>query len=201
MKYVYIESEELIAKRNYFFIFLAFSIIIISLFSIKLLDFSGIIKWILYFNAGFFFLISLLAFIPLVRYCKNCNKPFDFDVVECPICHSKLIALTKNSVELLLRKSAQEKESVSFTGKDNMETRQAISGSKNKQEPNEAIFVKEYSEEKMEKEFTYRIYTAQNKASAKALLEENRVNKPFHYIIVETPEGNWGRDINGIYKE
>jgi len=48
---------------------------------------------------------------------------------------------------------------------------------------------------------TYRIYTAQNEASAKAFLKENRVNKLFHYIIVETPEGDWGCDIDGIYKE
>jgi len=48
---------------------------------------------------------------------------------------------------------------------------------------------------------TYRVYKGPDAASAKAFLELNPVNKPMYYIIVETPEGNYGRDIEGMYKE
>ena len=48
---------------------------------------------------------------------------------------------------------------------------------------------------------TYEIYKAQSKSSALEFLKQKPVNKPLYYIIVETPEGNWGKDIEGIYQE
>ena len=47
----------------------------------------------------------------------------------------------------------------------------------------------------------YRIYRGPDASSAKAFLDKNPVTQPLHYIIVETPEGNYGRDIEGFYKE
>lgn len=47
----------------------------------------------------------------------------------------------------------------------------------------------------------YRVYKGPNAASARAFLEKNPVNKELYYIIVETPEGNYARDIQGMYKE
>jgi hypothetical protein len=47
----------------------------------------------------------------------------------------------------------------------------------------------------------YRIHKAPDAASAKAFLEENAVSKSLYYIVVETPEGNYCRDRDGIYKE
>ncbi len=47
----------------------------------------------------------------------------------------------------------------------------------------------------------YRIYRAPNAEAAKAFLQENSVTKNLYYIVVETPEGNYGLDIKGIYKE
>jgi hypothetical protein len=49
--------------------------------------------------------------------------------------------------------------------------------------------------------YTYRTYKAPNKASAMAFLEKNPVTRQYYYIVVETPEGNYGRDIQGIYQE
>jgi hypothetical protein len=47
----------------------------------------------------------------------------------------------------------------------------------------------------------YRIHKGPDAASARAFLEKNPVTRNFYYLIVETPEGNFGRDIQGIYRE
>jgi len=49
--------------------------------------------------------------------------------------------------------------------------------------------------------FTYEVYRGPDAATAKDFLSEKPVKKPHYYIIVETPEGNYGRDIDGIYRE
>ncbi|MBN1777733.1 MAG: hypothetical protein JW811_06380 [Clostridiales bacterium] len=49
--------------------------------------------------------------------------------------------------------------------------------------------------------FVYMVYTAPNKASAMAFLENETVSQHHYYIVVETPEGAFGRDIDGIYEE
>ncbi len=48
---------------------------------------------------------------------------------------------------------------------------------------------------------TYRVLKASSKANALAYLKQNPVKRPQFYIVVETPQGNFGRDIDGIYKE
>ncbi len=48
---------------------------------------------------------------------------------------------------------------------------------------------------------TYRIYSAPGAETAKQFLKENPVTRPLHYLVVETPEGNYGRDQDGIYAE
>lgn len=47
----------------------------------------------------------------------------------------------------------------------------------------------------------YRIYNGPDAASAKAFLDQNPVTEALYFIIVETPEGNYCRDIEGFYKE
>ena len=47
----------------------------------------------------------------------------------------------------------------------------------------------------------YVVHTAPTKADALAFLQKKKVNKPSFYLVVDTPEGNLGRDINGIYEE
>lgn len=49
--------------------------------------------------------------------------------------------------------------------------------------------------------FTYEIYRGPDATTAKEFLSRKSVTKQNYYIIVETPEGNYGRDIGGIYKE
>ena len=48
---------------------------------------------------------------------------------------------------------------------------------------------------------TYRIHKGPDEASARAFLELHPVTKEFLYLVVETPEGSFGRDIQGIYEE
>lgn len=43
----------------------------------------------------------------------------------------------------------------------------------------------------------YIVHTGPDAASAKAFLSRQDRPAPLHYIIVETPEGVWGRDIDG----
>ncbi len=48
---------------------------------------------------------------------------------------------------------------------------------------------------------TYEIYKGASRTAATEFLQAHPVNKPLHYIVVETPEGNFGRDKDGIYQE
>lgn len=68
-------------------------------------------------------------------------------------------------------------------------------------QPIKVTFIKEERQNKMGATFIYRIYKAPDAASAKAFLEQNPVTKQHVYIVVETPEGNYCRDIQGLYKE
>ncbi|MBR0406196.1 MAG: hypothetical protein IJI68_13500 [Eggerthellaceae bacterium] len=47
----------------------------------------------------------------------------------------------------------------------------------------------------------YEVYTGPDQASAMAFLKDKPVSKKLYFIVVETPEGNFGRDIMGIYQE
>jgi len=46
---------------------------------------------------------------------------------------------------------------------------------------------------------TYEIYKGTDVESAKKFLMTKRVDKKLYYIEVETPEGAWGMDIEGLY--
>ncbi len=65
----------------------------------------------------------------------------------------------------------------------------------------EVVFVREDRRTGEENDSVYRIYKAPDATSAKAFLEQNPVSERLHYTVVETPEGNYCRDIMGIYKE
>ena len=49
--------------------------------------------------------------------------------------------------------------------------------------------------------FTYEIYQANSRADAQAFLGDRVVTQKFYYVVVETPEGNFGRDNVGMYQE
>lgn len=47
----------------------------------------------------------------------------------------------------------------------------------------------------------YEVYKGTDAESAKVFLSMREVDRPLYHIVVETPEGNWGRDIEGLYLE
>ncbi len=48
---------------------------------------------------------------------------------------------------------------------------------------------------------TYEVYKGGSAESARAFLATKRVTQSKYYIKVETPEGNWGMDLDGLYLE
>jgi hypothetical protein len=46
----------------------------------------------------------------------------------------------------------------------------------------------------------YEVYRAKNRGQALAFLKTKRVAEAYYYIEIETPEGNFGRDLKGIYE-
>jgi phage FluMu protein Com len=48
---------------------------------------------------------------------------------------------------------------------------------------------------------TYEIYQSTDTESAKAFLKTRTVTEPKYYVIIETPDGNWGIDKEGLYLE
>ena len=47
----------------------------------------------------------------------------------------------------------------------------------------------------------WRTHSAPTKADAVAFLATQSVTQPLYYVVVETPEGNYGRDKDGFYQE
>ena len=47
----------------------------------------------------------------------------------------------------------------------------------------------------------YEVYIGSDKASAVAFLQRRSVSRHYYYIVVDTPEGSFGRDITGLYRE
>jgi hypothetical protein len=62
-------------------------------------------------------------------------------------------------------------------------------------------FVAEVRREIMGNETTNRFHKAPTAAAAKAFLSQNPVTENLVYLIVETPEGCFGRDISGMYEQ
>jgi len=87
--------------------------------------------------------------------------------------------------------------------KDELEPEQRIVHTQKAEVPQagKVMFDREDRQNKMGATLVYRIYKAPDAASAKAFLEQNPVTKPLFYIVVETPEGNYCRDTQGMYKE
>ncbi|WP_409199899.1 hypothetical protein [Methanobrevibacter sp. DSM 116169] len=73
--------------------------------------------------------------------------------------------------------------------------------SSSKKNKKDVKFLKKESKNDAFGENVWEVYSAPNKESAIAFLEGKVVSKNFYYIVVETPEGNFGRDINGFYQE
>jgi hypothetical protein len=89
------------------------------------------------------------------------------------------------------------------TLKNDLEPQQksALSQSPKAKQPDKVVFVREDRQQRTEGTMIYRIHKAPNAASAQAFLQQNPVTRNFYYIVVETSEGNYCRNIQGIYKE
>ena len=48
---------------------------------------------------------------------------------------------------------------------------------------------------------TFLTYKGPSKADAMAFLSEQSITQPSYYVVVETPDGNYGKDIQGFYQE
>ena len=49
--------------------------------------------------------------------------------------------------------------------------------------------------------YTYEIYQANSRADAQSFLGNRVVTQKLYYVVVETSEGNFGRDNMGMYQE
>lgn len=49
--------------------------------------------------------------------------------------------------------------------------------------------------------FTYELYTARTARRAREFLNSKTVTAELHYVVVETPEGTWGKNVEGLFKE
>ena len=63
------------------------------------------------------------------------------------------------------------------------------------------IVVPEFVTKRQTPSGTYEVYKGSDAESAKDFLKNKKVNENKYYIKVETPEGNWGVDIDGLYLE
>ena len=57
----------------------------------------------------------------------------------------------------------------------------------------------QFARTEQRKQFTYELYQAPNREQALAFLKRKVVTKQHYYVEVETPDGTFGRDLNGIY--
>ncbi len=48
---------------------------------------------------------------------------------------------------------------------------------------------------------TYEVYTGPDRASAIAFLWDRQIDRRYYYMVVDTPEGSFGRDRVGLYQE
>jgi hypothetical protein len=48
---------------------------------------------------------------------------------------------------------------------------------------------------------TYEVYTARTARRGRDFLNSRTVTERDYHIVVETPEGTWSKDIDGLYKE
>jgi hypothetical protein len=58
-----------------------------------------------------------------------------------------------------------------------------------------------FKEKSQQEAKTYEVYSASSKDEAFAFLRSKAVPQRLYYIVVETPEGSWGLDVDGIYQE
>ncbi len=81
--------------------------------------------------------------------------------------------------------------------KNDQEEPEGIASAKPERPAKPVVFKRKYKQG----ESTYEEYTCEVAEDAKAFLLTKSVAEGLYYIVVETPEGNWGMDVKGLYKE
>ncbi|MHA1812383.1 MAG: hypothetical protein ACTSYX_03000 [Candidatus Thorarchaeota archaeon] len=64
-------------------------------------------------------------------------------------------------------------------------------------EAEQVTFVRKYTKEP----YTYEVYSGPSKLAAQDFLHNKTVSARHYYVIVETPDGNWGKDVQGLFLE
>ena len=111
----------------------------------------------------------------------------------------KVLTATLNDSNEEIRKAASE----ALTAIGDLKPEESVASDQAETSSNldKVVFVKNEYKKSMIGNYSYIIYKAPDADSAMAFLDKNSVTEQFVYIVVETPEGNYCRDIEGTYKE
>jgi len=150
-----------------------------------------------------------LLTLPCMHIAKDsgniiCTEVLDFGVHEDPEAGPYVAFISGKGFDYDLYEQANARFS-HFGGKE-INKKEPVKTTKKVSGPgstglSQVTFVREDKEDGFGGIATYRIYKASSAESAKAFLKEQKVTKQLYYISVHTPEGNFGRDIEGIYQE
>ena len=119
-------------------------------------------------------------------FCNYCGKEINANTNFCKYCGAKLIQVVPQP-ETTPPKPLTVQPSPALSPEE-----ETINDSRAT-----AIFLREDKDN----DNTWRVYKASSKAVALSFLSKLKINRPSYYIVVETPEGNFGKDINGNYQE
>ena len=85
------------------------------------------------------------------------------------------------------------------TLRNNLEPEKSTGKDEDKTEEKKESTLK-FREKITKNQFTYECYDADTKQEALDFLKSKPVNQRLYYVCVYTPEGDYGRDIDGIYQ-
>ncbi|RAP54583.1 MAG: hypothetical protein BZ137_01475 [Methanosphaera sp. rholeuAM130] len=86
------------------------------------------------------------------------------------------------------------------TRKNNLEPDKTVVTKPKDDTPNNGQSSVKFREKINKDQFTYECYDADNKNDALEFLKTKDVNQRLYYICVYTPEGDYGKDIDGVYQ-
>ena len=105
---------------------------------------------------------------------------------ENPLTHNPLVDRTKASDAV----SMPEKKWWQFW-RSNLKSEKVV-------DSQEVIFLREETRQVLESTATYHYYKASSKAASLDFLNKQRVSLPMFILAVESPEGRWIKDVDGI---
>ncbi|MBD3338555.1 MAG: hypothetical protein GF353_05585 [Candidatus Lokiarchaeota archaeon] len=151
--------------------------------------------------------IAALLELPCIHLAKDsdkliCSEVLGFGYYLCKETGKYETILCGKDMTLELWKKAEASFSNSGGRKINgLEPKEGMIKKKVKPKPGKVVFLRKDSKNVMGVNAIYEVYKGPDANSAKAFLEKKPVTKRFYCIVVETPDGNYCRDIQGFYKE